>query len=256
MRALFLPLLPLAACAGVERQADSDRIASDAPGIGQPASGLIPPPPRAPLPAYRNDQGSAPPGMQTDPVLNRMLAAIAPFQADRQPCIARHPLQPDFTPEQNRRGKIIWSDSLELQRRIRAAHGPRILLMSPDVTPTAGPKGRFLVKVTGHDPLPAYRLGGRVRDVPVLVEYGMPYSAAQLQQKVDAKHGELTRLLPDAQGRYVSQGYGMGALFIQVYSPTGKPPANLSSLCEQLVQAVGMPVLLSYSTGRMSAGSG
>jgi hypothetical protein len=180
-----------------------------------------------------------------------MLAAAAPFQAHQQPCIAQKPLQRDFTPEQNRRGKIIWSDSIELQRRIRAAHGPRILLMSPDVTAEAGPKGRFLVKVTGNEPLPAYRLGGRVRDVPFVVEYGMPYSADQLRQQAGAGRAELVRLLPEMQGNYVSEGYGLGAMFIDVYSPTGKPPANLTSLCEQLVQAVGMPVLLNYSTGRM-----
>jgi hypothetical protein len=182
-----------------------------------------------------------------------MLAAAAPFQAHQQPCIPKEPLREDFSPEQNRRGKIIWSDSIELQNRIRAAHGNRILLMSPDVSAGAD-KARFVVKVTGHAPLPAYRLGGRVRDVPVVIEYGMPYSADQLREKARRATPELMRLLPDAQGWSVSEGYGLGALSIHVYSPTGRPAANLTSLCEQLVRTAGMPVLLSYSTGRVSVG--
>jgi hypothetical protein len=125
--------------------------------------------------------------------------------------------------------------------------------MSPDVSLGAD-RARFLVKVTGHDPLPAFRLGGRARDVPVVVEYGMPYSADQLRQKARAATPALMRLLPDAQGWSVNEGYGYGALFIHVYSPTGKPPANLTSLCEQLIAAAGMPVLLSYGTGRVSVG--
>lgn len=197
--------------------------------------------------------GFAPPRVPSDPVLSTMLAAIAPFQADRQPCIARKEIGPDFPIEQKRRGKVIWSDSIELQNRIRAAHGSRILVMTPDVSAGAD-KARFLVKVTGHDPLPAYRLGGRARDVPVIVEYGVPYSADQLRQKASAAHADLMRLLPEAQGWAVSEGYGLGALFIHVYSPTGEPPANLTGLCEQLREAVGMPVLLSYSMGRVSFG--
>lgn len=245
MRGLIPPFLLLCACAGGDRQASSDRTAS--------------------APAVRHAQArtatweATPPHIPADPVLARMLAAIGPFQADRQPCIAKNPLRPDFSPEQNRRGKIIWSDSLELQRRIRAAYGDRILVMMPDVSAGAdawdGRNGaRFLVKVTGHDPLPAYRLGGRARDVPVVVEYGMPYSADQLQEKVNAAHDDLMRLLPDAQGWSVSNGYGYGALFINVYSPSGQPPANLTGLCEQLVEAAGMPVLLNYGTGRVSVG--
>ena len=262
MRSLIPPLLLLAACTGTEqRQPVGDRTSATVPGAGHTSPRAAPPtyqapPPEAPPPAYRNDRGFPPPRMRPDPVLNRMLAAIAPFQAHQQPCIEKRPLQPDFTPEQNRRGKIIWSDSIELQHRIRKAHGERILLMSPDVTPEAGSRGRFLVKVTGHDPLPAYRLGGRVRDVPVVVEYGMPYSAEQLRQKASAAHDRIMRLLPEAQGSGVREGYGLGALFIHVYSPTGRPPANLTSLCEQLVAAAGMPVLLSYSTGRVSVGPG
>lgn len=188
-----------------------------------------------------------------------MLAAIAPFQAHQQPCIAREPLGPDFSPEQRRRSKVIWSDSIELQKRIRAAHGDRILNMAPDVSAGAGAwdgkeGARFVVKVTGDTPLPAYRLGGRARDVPVVVEYGMPWSADALQAKVETGREELMRLLPDAQGWGVSNGYGLGALFIHVYSPSGAPPADLTSLCEQLRAAVGMPVLLSYTTARVSVG--
>jgi hypothetical protein len=82
----------------------------------------------------------------------------------------------------------------------------------------------------------------------------MPYSAEQLREKARAATPELMRLLPDAQGWSVNEGYGYGALFIHVYSPTGKPPPNLTSLCEQLIAAAGMPVLLSYGTGRVSVG--
>jgi hypothetical protein len=188
-----------------------------------------------------------------------MLAAVAPMQTHQQPCIAQEPLRRDFPPEQHRRGKIIWSDSIELQNRIRAAHGNRILLMTPDLSLGAGVSpgrvgARFLVKVTGHAPLPAYRLGGRARGVPVVVEYGMPYSAEQLREKARAATPELMRLLPDAQGWSVSEGYGFGALSIHVYSPTGQPPANLTTLCEQLIRTAGMPVLLTYSRGRVRVG--
>ena len=253
MKILLPPLLLIAACAGDDRQASGDGIVAGAPDAGNASPPSAPPPPEAPPRA--SSGGFAPPRVPADPVLSRMLAAIAPYQAERQPCIARAPLGPDFTAEQRRRGKVIWSDSIELQNRIRAAHGSRILNMAPDVT--AGvERARFLVKVTGHAPLPAYRLGGRARDVPVVVEYGMPFSAEQLQQKVDAAHPTIMRLLPEAQGMAVSNGYGLGALFIHVYSPTGQPPASLTSLCEQLVEAAGMPVLLTYVTGRMSNGPG
>jgi hypothetical protein len=187
------------------------------------------------------------------PRLARMLAAIAPYEADQQPCIAKNPLGPDFSPEQRRRSRIVWSDSLELQRRIRRAHEGRILHMGPDVT--NGPDAaRFVVRVTGSTPLPPYRLGGRARDVPVVIEYDMPYSADELQRKVEAGRSALLRLLPEAQGWGVGNGFGLGALFIHVHSPTGRPPANLSRLCEQLVEAVGMPVLLTFTAGRMAAG--
>lgn len=222
-------LLLLKSCAPGERGAEGDRDA-EAPA-------------------------AAPPLAPRDPALGRMLAAIAPFQAEGQPCIAREKLGPDFSPEQKRRSKVIWSDSLELQRRIRGAHGSRILNMAPDVTAGAE-RARFLVKVTGHDPLPAYRLGGRARDVPVVVEYGMPWSADELQRKVTAATPELMRLLPDAQGWGVSNGYGLGALFVHVYSPSGRPPADLASLCERVIAAAGMPVLLTYGTGRVSVGPG
>jgi hypothetical protein len=253
---LILPLLLFAGCAGGDREpggraADWTAPASDE--VNLTSSGSPSPPPEAPPPAMRYETGFAPPRVPADPVLSRMLAAAAPFQAHQRPCIAKEPLRGDFTPEQNRRGKIIWSDSIELQNRIRAAYGSRILLMSPDVS--RGPdKARFLVKVTGHAPLPLYRLGGRAGDVPVVVEYGMPYSAEQLRQKARAATPELMRLLTDAQGWSVNEGYGYGALFIHVYSVTGQPPANLTTLCEQLIAAAGMPVLLSYGTGRVSVG--
>gem|GEM_PF-4652746 len=252
---IFLLLLA-AGCAGGDGQAGgkaADPAASARQDADRGSYGSHPPPREAPTPAARNDTGFAPPRVPADPVLSRMLGAAAAFQAHQQPCIAKEPLRGDFSAEQNRRGKIIWSDSIELQNRIRAAHGSRILLMSPDVSAGAD-RARFLVKVTGHAPLPAYRLGGRARDVPVVVEYGMPYSAEQLRQKASAAHDQLKRLLPDAQGWSVSEGYGLGALFIHVYSPTGRPPANLTSLCEQLIRAAGMPVLLSYGTGRVSVG--
>ena len=246
MRLVFLLSLLLAACADGGRQPASDRTA-DAEAPAAPAA-----PPRArPSPVAGAYSGFVPPRVPEDPVLSRMLAAIAPFQAHQQPCIARKELGPDHSIEQRRRSKVIWSDSIELQNRIRAAHGSRILVMTPDVSAGAD-RARFLVKVTGQDPLPAYRLGGRARDVPVVVEYGMPYSADQPRQKVSAAYADLMRLLPDAQGWGVSEGYGLGALFIHVYSPTGQPPPNLTPLCEQLREAVGMPVLLSYTTGRMS----
>lgn len=88
----------------------------------------------------------------------------------------------------------------------------------------------------------------------MVVEYGMPFSADQLQQKVTAAQAELMRLLPTANGWGVSTGYGLGALFIDVYSPSGEPPANLTRLCEQLIEAVGMPVLLTYSQVHLSEG--
>jgi hypothetical protein len=251
---LILPLLLFAGCAGGDGQAGgnaADRAASARNEAQRPSYGSPAPPREAPPPASRNDTGFAPPRVPADSVLSRMLAAVAPFQEHQQPCIAKEPLRGDFSPEQRRRGKIIWSDSIELQNRIRAAYGDRILLMSPDVSAGAD-KARFVVRVTGHASLPAYRLGGRARDVPVVVEYGMPYSAEQLREKARAATPELMRLLPDAQGWSVSEGYGFGALSIHVYSPTGRPPANLTSLCEQLIRAAGMPVLLTYGTGRLT----
>jgi hypothetical protein len=262
VRLLLPSLLLVAACAGEGRQASGDGVVASAPDAGNGATRSAtlpsaPPPPEAPPRAGL--QGFAPPRMPPDPLLSRMLAAIAPYQAHQQPCIARNPLGPGFSAQQRRRSKVIWSDSIELQNRVRAAHGSRILNMAPDVTAgganaLGGDGARFVVKVTGHTPLPAYRLGGRVRDVPVVAEYGMPYSAEQLQHKVNAAYPEIMRLLPDAQGMAVSNGYGLGALFIHVYSPSGQPPANLTSLCEQLVEAAGMPVLLTYVTGRVSVG--
>lgn len=249
----YISSLLLAACASGEQQADRAAPATSVQPQGQQPRQL-PPPPATQRPSLGGTK-FAPPRVPADPMLSRMLAAMAPFQAYQQPCIAREPLRPDFSPEQNRRSKAVWSDSLELQRRIRAAHASRILNMAPDISLGAD-KTRFIVKVTGLVPLPTYRLGGRARDVPVVVEYGMPYSADQLQQKVNASHDELMRLLPDAQGWGVNNGFGLGGLFIQVYSPTGQPPANLTSLCEQLIHATGMPVLLTYSMGRISVEPG
>jgi hypothetical protein len=184
-----------------------------------------------------------------------MLAAAAPYQAYQQPCIAKKDTGNPLTTEQRRRQREVWSDSIELQNRVRKSHGHRLLSMGPDFS-AGHDKARFIIRVTGHEPLPAYRLGGRAQNVPVTVEYGMPYTAEELRQRAHetASHA-IQRLLPEMQGSSVSTGQGLGILYIQVYSPNGQPPSNLTQLCEGLVQAARMPVLLNYISARAGDGS-
>lgn len=211
------------------------------------------PPGEAPLSRRRaTDAQHAPPRAPRNPVLARMLAAASPYQAYRQPCIAKKETGTPITNHQRRRQREVWSDSLELQKRIRDSHGHRLLSMAPDFS-GGHDKARFFVRVTGYERLPAYRLGGRARDVPVIVQYGMPYTAEELSQMAHEKASEaIQRLLPDMQGSSVSTGQGLGILHIFVHSPNAEPPPNLTELCERLVDAAGMPVLLTFVSTRMT----
>lgn len=251
MLTIVAVLAPLSACArGNEPRATTADLAAMHEPVQAPPREAA----RRHLPG--SDAQYAPPRMLPDPVLSRMLAAAAPYQAHQQPCIAKTEAGAPLTYEQRRSQREVWSDSIELQERIRKSHGHRLLSMSPDFSGATG-KERFVVRVTGMEPLPHYRLGGRARNVPVIVEYGMPYSAEELRQRAhETASPAIHRLLPDMQGSSVSTGQGLGILHIQVYAPNAQPPGNLSQLCESLVEAARMPVLLNYVSARAGDGSG
>lgn len=188
---------------------------------------------------------------RADPALAAAIAATAEQEVPGRPCLARPRRFGEIAAADRRRQREVRSDSHWLNRFVRERYADRLAFSGLDAS---GGRLRHIVWLTGRQPVPPLRLSGRARDVPVVIRYDAPWSLEEVSRRRAAASPALLRLVPDAQGVGFSEGPGANFVEIMVYSPDGRPRADVLAQCDALRSAYRLPVLISFVAGRMMPG--
>ena len=148
----------------------------------------------------------------------------------------------------------VQSDSLWLKKRLLAKYPDRIAGIYH--APVAGDPMRvkMVVRLKGEMPIPAMKLGHRAKDVPVVVEYGAPYSLADVQALRARIDHRLTALLPTLNGTAFDED--KGAMWLDVYAPDDAAKAAALAKCAEIERLYGLPVQMAFSKGRITLHAG
>jgi len=204
----------------------------------------------AAAPAPSGAPAAAPTATPYDPALARAMAAAARFEVPGRPCLGHASMSPArLEGEERRRQREIQSDSHWLNRFVRERYGDRLAysgLQRRD--------GRWvhIVALTGTEPIPPMRLADRAAGVPVEIAYGAPWSLEEVMRRRSAANAEMLRLVPDAQGEGFMETPEGGWIKLDVYSPDGRPRADVLAHCDALRRAYRLPVLIQFVAGRVS----
>lgn len=185
-----------------------------------------------------------------EPELAAAIAATRPYEVEGRPCLARVDSWPPYTPEQRPRIIEIQSDSHWLNRFVRERYGDRLAFTGLDAR---GGRYRHVVALTGTEPIPPLKLGGRAADVPVVITYNAPWSLREVERRRAAAHDALMRLVPDAQGLGYMESPEGGWILIDVYSPGAKPRPDVLARCDALRRAYRLPVLIVFIPSKVVA---
>jgi hypothetical protein len=184
-----------------------------------------------------------------DPLLDAAIEATRRFEVEGQPCLARPDDWPVLSAAERRRQREVRSDSHWLNRFVRQQYADRLAFSGL----VAGAGGlRHIVWLTGAAPVPPLRLTHRAADVPVEVRYGAPWSLEEVSRRRVAAAPARARLVPDANGEGYREGPDGGYVSLDVYSPDGRPRADVLAQCEKLRQAYRLPVLITFTAGRVT----
>jgi len=190
--------------------------------------------------------------MKAAALLSLFLISFAPppaaAAAPAGNCVAAAQPAPERSAEQRRRHREIWSDSLWLVKQVRARHGDRLAGVHVDTDDPARP--RLVFRVTGSSPLPPMRLGARAKGVPVVVEYGAPFSLGEVEAIRGRVGPQVRAALPELQG----EGYDerSGDIELMVYAPDARAQAEAGRQCAPLARLYGMPVRIVAVPARAS----
>lgn len=169
------------------------------------------------------------------------------YEVPGEPCLFNPAAEPELSESEQRRRDEIQSDTAELEERLHARYGKRLAEARLDMS---GEAPRYRVRLTGRRPIPKPQLGGRAAEVPVMVEYGAPYSLAQVEHFREAGRTTAAQLLPQLIGVSYRADYGTGSLLLDVYHPGGVPDETALSHCRALRIAYGIPVLIRFRPER------
>ena len=245
---LLVPILLLSACAAPSSTPSPTASSTTGAPASPPNSGETPP---ASGRAAYSDK------------LQWMLERAAFFEDPDTPCLLRRPEQPAWVsdPAVRRRLREARSDSLWLGQWARSELRDRLAYaeITYDFTPVAGaplpqspPPLIYEIAVTGTDPIAPPALSDRAADVPVKVVYDVPYSYEEFLERREMGHGQAKATL-DLIGEGGSPG-GDWAVELMIYSEGGKPDPAALAQCDRLRRAYGLPVLMEFLPGRISAG--
>ena len=170
------------------------------------------------------------------------------YEVAGKPCLFDPAAEPELNDAERRRRDEIQSDALELEQRLRDAYGDRLAEARVDMS---GAAPRYLVRLTGTEPIPPLELGGRAADVPVVVEYGAPYSLTDVDEFRSSGHTTAAQLIPQLMGVGYRADYGTGSILLDVYNPGGAPDETVLSHCKALRIAYGIPVLIRFQPNRV-----
>ena len=208
------------------------------------------------------------PAASSDPYsekLQWMLDRAAFAEDPEVPCLKREFERPEWVEDQATRTRLreVRSDSFWLGRWAREELGDRLAYATVTYDWTPGPERIFPdtppplvyeIAVTGSEPVKPPPLGDRAKGVPVKVLYDVPYSHDQFMERRRIGH-ETTRQLLDTNGEGGSPETGW-AVMIDVYSENGKPDPQALAQCDRLRRAYDLPVLMQFSSGRMTMDMG
>ncbi len=92
----------------------------------------------------------------------------------------------------------------------------------------------YVVRLTSRQRIPPQRLHDRAANVLVIIEYGAPWTLAEIKRRVSAATDLPQKLVPDLQGTGLAADPGFGAVRMDVYSPGGRPRADVLAQCDAL----------------------
>lgn len=228
----------------------TDNISPSAEPDGRPTGGDPPP-----------IQASNP---ETEPYpsdLRWMLERAAPEENPATPCLVRPVARPAWVNDSavNRRLREVRSDSYWLGRWARDNLGERLAYAEvvydfgdePVIEIAASPPRLiYVIAVTGSEPITPPPLGGRAKDVPVIVRYERPIGHAEFMRRREVG-GVVARRLIDTTGEGGSPG-GTWAVRLGVFSADGRPDHDALAHCDELRRAYRLPVLMEFQSARPS----
>ena len=194
--------------------------------------------------------------------LQWMLERTAFAEDPEVPCLMRDIDRPAWTedPAVGTRLREVRSDSYWLGRWARENLADRLAYamvtydwtpVSPGDVPSTPPPLIYEIAVTGNEPVNAPPLGDRARGVPVKILYGVPYSHDEFLERRRIG-GEASREWVDKIGEGGSPGNGW-AVRMDIYSDDGKPDPEALAQCDSLRRAYDLPILMEFSTARITA---
>lgn len=203
----------------------------------------------------RAAKAANPAAMPLSADLQRGIGAVAEFEVEGKPCLARPFPRLEQTPTDWRRQREIQSDSHWLNRHLHETFPERLNFSGLDAR---GPQSewRHLVRLTGSDPIPPLRLRDWAADIPVVIEYDAPWSLAEVLRRRSATTEALIRLVPDLNGSGYHEYMGYGAVSLDVYSEDSQPDEAVLAKCDALRRLLQLPVIINFEAGRITAGPG
>lgn len=193
--------------------------------------------------------------------LQWMLARAAIAEEPGVPCLYRERRAPWVNdPAERARVREVRSDTYWLGRWARDNLGNR--LAYAEVTydmgdkpitafPDKPPRLIHEIAVTGSEPVNAPPLGGRAKDVPVVLRYDRPVSFAEFMKRREEGHAARGRFL-DSVGEGGSPG-GSWAVMIDVFHEGGTPDPEALAQCDALRRAYRLPVLMRFVNARITS---
>ncbi len=151
--------------------------------------------------------------MPFSPDLQRGLEAVRAFEVPGRPCLARERLSGALA--NLRRQRDIQQDSNWLSVYLRNTYPERLLFSGLN---RRGNLFVYIVRLTGSRRIPPQRLRDKAANVPVLIEYGAPWSFAEIKRRASAASDRPQMLVPDLQGTGLAADPGFGAVRMDVYS--------------------------------------
>lgn len=182
--------------------------------------------------------------------LQRGIDAVRAFEVPGRPCLAREWGSGRFVDPRQRE---LRSDSGWLGAYLKKTYPERLLSSGLD---RRGERFVYVVRLTGRQRIAPQRLRGRAADVPVILEYDAPWSLTEIKRRVSEVADQPHKLVPDLQGASLAADPGFGAVRMEVYSPGGRPRAEVLAQCDALRRLYRLPVLIEFINGKINLTAG
>lgn len=213
-------------------------------------------------PSASPNRESMPKSASYEPGLQWMLGKAAYAEDPERPCLMRQPPRPSWVDDRQVGTKLreVRSDSYWLGQWARDNLGDRLAYATVtydwkpvrgEQPPSSPPSLIYEIAVTGEDRINPPALRDRAKSVPVKVVYGVPVSDAEFMRRRDIGRPIAQRLVDMvSEGGSPESGW---AVRLSVFSEDGQPTLQALAQCDALRRAYRLPVLIEFSSGRVSA---